>query len=43
MVIAPRFNQAGPFSEGLAAVETSSRLVGKQVVDTAGGSLISRE
>jgi hypothetical protein len=37
MVIPPRFNQAGPFSEGLAAVETSARVVGNQVVDIAWG------
>jgi hypothetical protein len=37
MVIPPRFHQAGPFSEGLAAVETSARVVGNQVVDIAWG------
>jgi hypothetical protein len=37
MVIAPRFHQAGPFSEGLAAVETSARVAGNQVVDIAWG------
>ncbi len=37
MVIAPQFNQAGPFSEGLAAVETSARVVGTHVVDIAWG------
>ncbi|MGC4054699.1 MAG: WG repeat-containing protein [Paludibaculum sp.] len=37
IVIEPRFNQAGPFSEGLAAVETSARVVGNQVVDIAWG------
>jgi len=37
IVIAPRFHQAGPFSEGLAAVETSTRVVGNQVVDIAWG------
>jgi hypothetical protein len=37
MVISPRFHQAGPFSDGLAAVETSARVVGNQVVDIAWG------
>jgi hypothetical protein len=37
IVIAPRFHQARSFSEGLAAVETSARVVGKQVVDIAWG------
>jgi hypothetical protein len=37
LVIKPAFNQAGHFSQGLAAVETSGRIVGNHVVDIAWG------
>jgi hypothetical protein len=37
LVIRPAFIEAGPFSEGRAAVETSARVVGNQVVDITWG------
>jgi hypothetical protein len=37
LVIPPRFLDARPFSEGLAAVETRSRIINNQVVDIAWG------